>query len=418
MVSSVFPAKAQAPASPPHSGSIQSVLYASMGDELTQYDVDVNNAALTKRASVKLPADVQEAWPHPSGHYLYVAWSNGGPTAVTPTGSPVASGSTHGVTSFRIDSATGALSAFGQPVKLPARPIFTTADISGTHLLVAFNEPSGVNVYRIGADGALGAVVEQKAALDTGIYAHQVRVDPSNQMVILITRGNGPAGGKPEDPGALKVFSYKDGLLANRASIAPGGGFNFQPRHLDFHPSKPWVFVTLERQNKVQVYAKLKGDTLSAEPLFSKDPFPETARGPSGQAVSTIHMHPNGRFVYAANRAGGTVAFEGKRVFAGGENSIAVFAINQETGEPGLIQNADTRGFQPRTFSIDPSGRLLVVANQGPMLKRDGNGTSRVPAGLSVFRIQDDGKLEFARKYDVETPGSSSLFWTGFTRIR
>ena len=78
-------------------------------------------------------------------------------------------------------------------------------------------------------------------------------------MVILVTRGNGPSGTKPEDPGALKIFSYTDGLLMNRASIAPGGGLNFQPRHLDFHPSKPWVFVSLERQNKIEVYEKLKG---------------------------------------------------------------------------------------------------------------------------------------------------------------
>ena len=69
-----------------------------------------------------------------------------------------------------------------------------------------------------------------------------------------MARGNGPTPSKPEDPGALKVFGYKDGVLTNRASIAPGGGLNFQVRHLDFHPSRPWVFVSLERQNKLHVY--------------------------------------------------------------------------------------------------------------------------------------------------------------------
>jgi 6-phosphogluconolactonase len=75
-------------------------------------------------------------------------------------------------------------------------------------------------------------------------------------------------------------------------------------------------------------------------------------------------MHPNGRFVYVANRASGTVEFEGQQVFAGGENTIAVFSINQNTGEPTLIQSADTRGFQPRTFAVDATGTILVAANQ------------------------------------------------------
>src|SRR3984893_6490631 len=100
------------------------------------------------------------------------------------------------------------------------------------------------------------------------------------------------------------------------------------------------------------------------------------------------------------------VYFEGKSVFAGGENSIAVFTINQETGEPTLIQDADTHGIQPRTFSIDPSGKLLVVANQ--------SATKELPACLSVYRIGGDGKLEYVRKYDIETGGTRTLFWAGF----
>jgi len=35
-----------------------------------------------------------------------------------------------------------------------------------------------------------------------------------------------------------------------------------------------------------------------------------------------------------------------------------------------------------------------------------------VPAGLSVFRIGDDGKLTFARKYDVDV-GDKTMFWMG-----
>ena len=73
----------------------------------------------------------------------------------------------------------------------------------------------------------------------------------------------------------------------------------------------------------------------------------------TGQAVGTVHVHPSGRFVYLANRASSTTDFEGKPVFVGGENNIAVYAIDQDTGEPTLIQNIDTRGMHPRTFALD-----------------------------------------------------------------
>ncbi|MGP8245857.1 MAG: lactonase family protein [Bryobacteraceae bacterium] len=380
----------------------RTVLYAAVGPELTQYDLDPNNDTLIKRGSVTLPAIIQEAWPHPSRKYLYVAWSG--------------SRGQHGVSAYRIDPASGALVEDGKPVSLAWRPIFISTDIDGTHLLEAYNNPSGLTVQRILPDGSIGAAIQQ-GPLDFGIYGHQVRVDPSNRAVILVTRGNGPTPTKPEDPGALKIFNYKDGVLTNRLSVAPGGGFGYQVRHLDFHPSGKWVFVTLERQNQIHVYRRMADGTLRTSPLFVKDTLMEPAKSRSGQAAASIHVHPNGRFLYVANRASGTVEFEGKRVFAGGENTIAVFSINQETGEPTLIQSIDTRGFQPRTFTLDSSGRFLVVANQSPQSVRTQTGVTVVPASLAMFRVRDDGKLEFVRKYDVETGAGRSLFWAGFVSL-
>jgi hypothetical protein len=53
-------------------------LYGAVNDELAHYEVDVENASLTKRATVKVPANVQYAWPHPSRRFLSVAASNRG----------------------------------------------------------------------------------------------------------------------------------------------------------------------------------------------------------------------------------------------------------------------------------------------------------------------------------------------------
>jgi 6-phosphogluconolactonase (cycloisomerase 2 family) len=384
------------------------VLYASVGPELTQYDVDADSVALTRRGSVILPAGVQYAWPHVSGQYLYVASSNGG------VGLGAAAGDNHHASVFRIDPLSGALAKHGDPIVLPSRPIHITTDIPSRHVLIAYNNPSRITVHRVNGDGTLGSEIKQPAPIDAGIYAHQTRIVPSNGSAILVTRGNDPNGGRPEDPGALKIFDFKDGLLTNEVSIAPGGGYGFGPRHLDFHPTQPWIYASLERQNQIWVY-KLNGNGVNPEPLFEKATLTDPNVRPR-QLAGTVHVHPNGRFVYGVNRADGTMDSDGRRVFVGGENTIVVYAIDPNTGEPTLIQSADTRGIHARTFHIDPSGRMLVAANIMPLLVRDDATVRMVPASLSAFRIGGDGKLEFVRKYDVDVR-NASMFWMGMVRL-
>jgi hypothetical protein len=50
-------------------------------------------------------------------------------------------------------------------------------------------------------------------------------------------------------------------------------------------------------------------------------------------------------------------------------------------------------------------------------LVRDGSNVRTVPASLVAFRVRDDGKLDFAHKYDVETGGGKALFWAGIVPL-
>lgn len=353
-------------------------LYANVGPELTHYDVDVDNAALTRRGSVRLPANVQYAWPHASRRFLYVASSDSA-SGMGPAGNK------HHVTAFRI-GADGALSPHGASISLPARPVHMATDIPSRCVLVAFNNPSAVRVYRINDDATPGAEVAQPGSIDPGIFGHQVRATLDNRQVILVTRGHDAADGKPEEPGALKVFDFNDGVLSNEVSVAPGGGYGFGPRHLDFHPVRPWVYVSLERQNALDVFDLANG-ALSATPRFRKNTLGRPAT--QHQLVGTVHVHPDGKTVYVANRARD----------ASGENSLAVYSIDQATGEPNLIQHIDSHGVHPRTFHIDPSGRLMAVAHI-------------TGAKLSLFRIAPDGRLDFARDYDIDV-GERTMWWMG-----
>ncbi len=393
------------------------MLYASVGARLLEFDADAGAATLVERVSVTLPGYVQEAWAHPSKPVLYVAWSNGGALYGRSPGEASRSATASGITAFRIDTATGALQTHGESAVLRARPIYITCDASCRHVLAAYPEPSGISVHTVRDDGTLDGEVVQPNPLDVGIYAHQVRVPPSNNVVLLVTRGNEPSAQKPEDRGAVKLFQYRDGVLSNFASVAPNGGVAFRSRHVDFHPTQPWVYLTLEAQNKLEMYRWTGGETLAPEPAFVADTLVATPKPGATQAASSVHVHPNGEAVYVANRAASTVDVGGRTVFAGGENSIAVFSIDRQTGEPRRIQNVDTHGIQPRTFAIDPTGRMLVVANQTSMLVRDRSAIKTVPANLAVFRIDRTGRLAFQRAYDVAA-GSEPLLWVGMIARR
>jgi 6-phosphogluconolactonase (cycloisomerase 2 family) len=179
------------------------------------------------------------------------------------------------------------------------------------------------------------------------------------------------------------------------------------------------VYLSVERQNKLIVY-RLKGDgDLASEALFTRETLADPAHRFPVQSAGPIHVHPGGGFVYLGNRSGvtaktgpGVEEVNGEKVFSGGESNIAAFAINQATGEPTAIQHADIRAAHPRTFSLDSAGRMLVVGSLAPTAIRQDGKVVTIPAGMTVFKVGADGKLDFVRKYDLDV-GKLTQWWSG-----
>ena len=389
--------------------------YSGVGGQLTHYEVDFGAATLAKRAAVTLPGGIQYAWPHPARRYLYVATSSGGVGIATVPGYPP---DQHYLAAFRV-TPLGELSRHGDLIKLRQRPVHASVDHAGEHVLVAYNFPSNVSVHKIKGDGSIGDEVKQSDELEKGIYFHQIRATPADKTVLIVARGNNPQGNKPEDPGSLHVYDFKNGVLSQRRKIAPNGGYGFGGRHLDIHPSQPWVYLSVERQNQLIVYRMTPDGDLAPEPLFTKSTLADPAHKFRIQSAGPIHIHPNGRFVYLGNRSGlasaagsGVEDVGGKMVFSAGESNIAVFAIDQQTGEPNPVQHADIRAAHPRTFGLDIGARLLVAGSLSPSARREEGKVVDLPAGLTVFRMGQDGKLTFARKYDIDV-GPFTQWWTG-----
>ncbi|MGZ7029976.1 MAG: lactonase family protein, partial [Terriglobales bacterium] len=288
--------------------------YASTGPVLAQFDLDVAAATLNRRSAVTLPANLQYAWSHPSGKFLYTCASNSQPPS-GPVGA-VGGDKNHYAIAYAV-GADGALSEHGERRLLSHRPLHITTD--GKFLFIAYNNPSQVTVHRLNADASIGEEVPQSAGLDFGIYAHQVRLTRKGTLT-LCSRGNDATAATPEDPGHIEVYRVSDGKLSKLQSLAPHGqGLGFGPRHLDFSPDRRFVYVSLERQNSLCVYGLNADGTLSTEPLFLKNTLldPDGKAKHFGQTAGPIHAHPGGRFVYQTNRGSGTMDVDGKKVWNG-----------------------------------------------------------------------------------------------------
>ena len=114
------------------------------------------------------------------------------------------------------------------------------------------------------------------------------------------------------------------------------------------------MYVSDERTNRLYMF-RFVDDQLEAEPAHTRDTLANPDDVRPRQLAGPIHVHPSGNAVYVVNRSDHAVDVGGRRVFGGGENNIAVYAIDPVTGEPFLIQHADTRSFHVRTFACDPA---------------------------------------------------------------
>jgi 6-phosphogluconolactonase (cycloisomerase 2 family) len=397
------------PAQPPATSSI--VVYASAGKTLRTFGFDPATGEISPRQTLpELKSDIHYVAFHPNHKYLYVSVGENPPPKDRPQ---VAA-----LYAFAIDAKTGALTQLGEPYTSPlSRAIHITVDQTGSYLLTAHNATETVGAVRIKPDGSLGEPVRQaEERQHLGFFPHQVRIDPSNTWAFVPVRGddekvtleNGAKKVEPERFGHLAVLEFHDGLLTKRHVVDYPSLLG--PRHLDFNPTMPLFYVSMERGNRLLTYRYVNGDLTQ---LFDTTTLADPSLKNMVQRAGPIHVHPSGKWVYLANRSTApcspgppcSTPF-GDR----GENDIAVFAINAASGEPKLLQNVDTHGFEPRTFTLDPTLHFLIVGNQKEVPRKQGDTIVKVEPNLSEFRIGDDGKLTYVRSYDQ---AGGEVWWVG-----
>jgi len=327
----------------------------------------------------------------------------------------------HNIAFAHLDSDSGALSDFRQVAELPA-PSFLALS-PNHHFLYAVSEEqsadgSAVSAFAIGSDGVLTFLNRQ---LTGGHGPCHVSVDPTGRWVFAANYGSGSMAVFPAKPdGSLEPrsdFIQNHGSGPNHqrqegphahcvVTDLPGQHvfdcdlgldevliYNFDPasgvvtpddppfyksqpgsgpRHLTFHPNGRFAYLLCEMASTLTAldYDPSNGHL---SPIQTVPLLPTTFTGHS--TAAEVAVHPSGKWVYGSNR---------------GDDSIAVFSCDEQTGRLTLLQHVSSGGKTPRHFEIDATGHFLLAASQDSAI-------------VTVFRLDPaTGRLE-------ETPNRLEL---------
>jgi 6-phosphogluconolactonase len=308
------------------------MLYVGLQDEdrIAGFAIDETSGGLTARSAVAA-AGGPSVFATSRDHRMVYVGHRGQPA----------------ISSFHVEPATGALSLAGTTAQ-PHAPTFLACDRTGKFLLAAYYQGAGVAVYRLAADGTVGAASQQWLATATG--AHAIATDRSNRFAFVphIARLQDNVLEPPKnDPGPNMILQFR--FDPQQGQLAPNAPFRLEPpgllgpRHFCFHPSLDVVYFSNEQGCSVTAY---RLDPTSGT-LTAMQTAPTLPAGFSGRnTCSQIHLTPSGRFLYVGNR---------------GHNSIAAFAVDAGSGELSLAGHAATEAV-PSAFCLDRDGRFLFAA--------------------------------------------------------
>jgi 6-phosphogluconolactonase len=253
----------------------------------------------------------------------------------------------HGtVSAFAIDPETGGLTFLNKQSSNGLAPCYVSVDGTGRYVLVANYESGSLCVLPVQENGRLGEATDvvqlhgsgPNPQRQEGPHAHMILPGPGGQTLFAV------------DLGTDRIMLYH--LDRERGKLVPADPPWIQlpagtgPRHLTFHPNGRVAYVISELQSTVTVLRYDAGRN-RLEQVQTISTLPIDFEGENLGAE--IAVAPSGRFAYASNR---------------GHNSIAIYEVDQASGELALIGHEPSQGAGPRFFTIDPTGTLLLVANQ------------------------------------------------------
>ncbi|MCC6290418.1 MAG: lactonase family protein [Chitinophagaceae bacterium] len=249
------------------------------------------------------------------------------------------------VSSFGFDKNTGILTPINKQLTAGDDPCYIDIDKTGKWIFVGNYSSGTLSVLPVDASGTIGEAKTTIRHEGSGVnksrqekpHVHCTYISHDNKWLFV------------PDLGIDKVMIY--GFDANNGNLThskqafikinDGGG----PRHITFHPNNKYAYVIEEMSGAVNAYEYADGRFKAIQQIKSVQ---KEDTGFVGSA--DIHVSLDGKFLYTSNR--------------GGFNTIAIYKINQRDGKLTLLGHQKSLGDFPRNFTIDPSGKFLLVANQ------------------------------------------------------
>lgn len=291
---------------------------------------------------------------HPNGRFVY---------ALTQV--PGANGKSEGaVAAFAVEPDTGRLTLLNTEPTGRGSLTHLAVDSTGKMVVAASYGGAYVVSFPLADDGKVRARVSliphagplgPNRGRQDAPHPHSVTLSPDNRFAFVADLG--------QDRMFVYRLSLEQGSIVPHepafATMEPGSG----PRHSKFS-SDGKSFYVLDELDGTVTSCRYDATRGVVEPFQRISTLPDDFKGKS--TTSEVRIHPNGRFVYAANR---------------GHDSLAVFSRDVKTGALTRVEIVPCGGENPRNFALSPDGAWLLCAHQ-------------TSDNLSVFRVDPNtGRL-------------------------
>lgn len=252
---------------------------------------------------------------------------------------------TGSVMAFGVNAVEGKLSFINRQSSEGDNPVYVSVHPNNRYLINANYTGGSVSAYAINANGSLEPALQVIPYAGSSIipsrqekaHIHAAEFSPEGDYVFLPDLGSDKIWVCRFDENRKQPLMNANHLTK---TTEPGSG----PRHLTFHPNEKFAYCIEELSGTVTAYAYQEGKLDVLQRIF-------TYSKPGDFYWSAdIHISPDGNFLYASNRRED-------------ENTIVIFAVDEQTGMLTLVGHQRTYGDHPRNFTIDPTGQYLLVAN-------------------------------------------------------
>ncbi|GAA4888842.1 lactonase family protein [Flaviramulus aquimarinus] len=243
-----------------------------------------------------------------------------------------------------------------------AHPCHVAINKSGNKAIVSNYTGGNASIHTIANDGTLTEAFQVLEHNVDSIVSHVHSAEFYKNQLYVSDLGKNAVYNYQLENDKFKLIDSSIVDLANHAG----------PRHFALTNNGKFIYIINEYSSSITVGQK-------TEKGFTKIDEDSTLEADYNgkNSCADIHLSKDERFLYASNR---------------GENTIAVFKRETNSGTINKIQTISVHGNWPRNFTLDPTGQFLLVAN-------------RWSHNISVFSVNaSTGLLKFMHDTKISEP--------------